>query len=238
MLKNKKLRILFCLMTAVMVLFAFSGCGDNSTTDEESNIDNVQIDTPETSEEGTKSGSTGWSLGLSDGDTYLSRADYYLLGDYYYTESYRVENEDTGVVTELGLDMYLTYGEEDGYSDPDGVLAIYYDDDGGEMTGYEAYIGISYIRAIISYKITDNATYYTCVCLDSSGAVTGTVWDNTFTDSETGVITYSTGSETYYSNGGTESIVEDQFTINDDGTLTLTQSTAKEYDEEGNLTNS
>ncbi|MCD7804624.1 MAG: hypothetical protein LUH03_05645 [Oscillospiraceae bacterium] len=237
MLKNKNLRMFACLLTALMVLFAFSGCGDNSTTDGETDADNATIDTPETSEEGTKAGSgDDLSLGLSDGDTYLSRDDYTLLGDYYYTESYHVENEDSGAVSEIGLDMYLSYDEENGYSDADGVLAVYYDEETGDLTGYEAYVGIYPIRATVNYQVAANSSYFTCVCLDSDSNVTKVIWDNYVENTDTGVKTYYTGYQTYYSDGSTESTYEEQYTISDDGTLSLTQTTTKEYDEDGNVT--
>lgn len=219
-----------------MVLFAFTGCGDSSTDDEKTDADNAVIDTPETSEEGTKSGASDMSLGLGNGDTYISRVDYTLLGDYYYTESYHIENEDSGDMTELGLDMYLTYDEENGYSNPDGVLAIYYDEETGEITGYEAYIGISPIRATVSYQVAINSTYYTCVCYDSSGIVTDVYWDNTVTYTETGETVYYTGHETYYSTGITERTYEERYNIGDDGVLAIYEIMTKEYDEDGSLT--
>ena len=234
MLKNKKFRMLLCLLTALMVLFAFSGCGDN---DDENDADTSSSDSEsETVESGTRSGSgDDLSLGLETGDTSVSRDDYTLLGDYFYTESYRVETEDGSAVTELGFDMYLTYDEDSGYSSADGVLAVYYDDD-GNFTGYEAYIGINPIRYTISYQVATNSTYFTALALDSSGAITGVLWDNTVTDTETGVTTYYTGSETYYDSGATERTYEEQYIVGDDGILTISQTTTKEYDEDGNTT--
>ncbi len=223
MRKNKIFRILLCLLTAIMVLFAFSGCGDTNTDEQEEETSVVA---------GTKSGSGEMSLGLGDGDTYVSREDYTLLGDYYYLESYRVETED-GVMTELGLDMYLTYDEENGYSGGDGVLVIYYDED-GNITSYEAYVGTNPIRATVTYRTGTDSSYYTCTCWSEDSIRTELIWENYVTDSETGTVTYYTGSQTYYSTGATESVHEEQYTVSSDGTLTLTQTIAEEYDEDGN----
>ncbi|MCD7823405.1 MAG: hypothetical protein LUG86_05235 [Oscillospiraceae bacterium] len=231
MLKNKKIRTLFCLLTALGVLFAFSGCGDSSKTN--SDTTTSSSGSSETVESGTKSGASDITLGLGDGDTYISREDYTLLGDYYYFESYRIETED-GVLTELGLDMYLNYDEENSYTDADGVLAIYYED--GVMTGYEAYVGINPIRQTVSYQVATDSTYYTCICLDSDGNITEVVWENYVYNSETGVTTYYTGSETYYESAATERSYQEEYTVSDDGILTLSKTTTKEYDEDGNVT--
>ncbi len=225
MLKNKKLRMFLCILTALMVLFAFSGCVDNSSDQDEEDI---------LTESGTKSGSGDMSLGLGNGDTYISRVDYTLLGDYYYLESYRVETED-GVMTELGLDMYLTCDEDGNYSDGDGVLAVYYDED-GNITSYEAYVGVEPVRATVSYKVGTNSSYYTCMCWSSDSIPTDLIWENCVTNSETGVTTYYTGTQSYYSTGATATVYEEQYTVSDDGILTLTQTTTKEYDEDGNVT--
>lgn len=231
---KKKSRIIACLMAAMMVFCAFTGCGN--TVDPDSDVENATIDTPETSEEGTKEGSNedDLTLGLSNGDQYVSRADYTLLGDYYYVESYRIETSD-GVMTELGLDMYLTYDEENGYSDPDGVLAIYYGDD-GNITSYEAYIGLSPVRATVNYQVGTDCSYFTCICMDEDSVMTQVIWDNYVYNSETGVATYYTGIETYYEGGSTERNYEEQYTVAEDGTLTLSKTITKEYDEEGNQT--
>ncbi len=232
MLNRKLLRILLCLMTAVMVLFAFSGCGDSTADEEDGESVSSSDETPTESE--TKSGAYDVTLGLSDGDTYVSRDDYYLLGDYFYTESYRIETTD-GIVTELGLDMYLSYDEDDGYSDPDGVLAVYYDEE-GVMTGYEAYVGLNPVRQMVSYQIGTASSYYTSMCLDSDGNTTEAVWENYVYYSDTGVTNYYTGSETYYEDGSTERSYQEEYIVSDDGTLTLSKTTTKEYDEDGNVT--
>ncbi len=233
MLKNKKFRMLCCLLTAVAVLFAFSGCGD--ATDEDGDKVTSSSDTTEAVESGTKEGAEDdLSLNLDNGDAYVSREDYTLLGDYYYFESYRIETSD-GVITELGLDMYLEYDEENGYSGVDGVLAIYYDDE-GVMTSYEAYVGVNPVRQMVSYQTSAESSYFSITSLDSDGNMTGVSWENCVYDSSTGVTTYYTGSETYYEDGSVESVCENQFTVSDDGILTITQTTTKEYDEDGNVT--
>ncbi len=246
MLKIKNsavLRTLLCLLTATAVLFAFSGCGDSS--DDNSGDDTVIIDntTDEDSDEDSDSESESeekvaspddLALNLGNGDTFLSRDDYTLLGNYYYVESYRVETEEGGVMTELGIDMYLNYDEDSGYSNADGVLAIYYDED-GNITGYEAYVGLNPVRQTVNYQVGTDCSYFTAITMDSDGVMTGVLWDNTVTNAETGITTYYSGIETYYENGVIERSYEEQYIVGDDGILTISQTTTKEYDEDGNI---
>lgn len=242
MLKSKNsavLRTLFCLLTAVAVLFAFSGCGDSS--DDNSGDDTVIIDntTDDDSDDESESeekvaSPDDLALNLGNGDTFLSRDDYTLLGSYYYVESYRVETEEGGVMTELGVDMYLDYDEDSGYSNADGVLVVYYDEE-GNITGYEAYVGLNPVRQTVNYQVGIDSSYFTAITMDSEGVMTGVLWDNTVTNTETGVTTYYTGIETYYESGSIERSYEEQYTVSDDGILTISQTTTKEYDEDGNI---
>ncbi len=236
------LRTFLCLLTALMVLFAFSGCGDTSdnektdSSSDTSTTDSSGSSTDSSSSGVTKSGSgDDLSLGLGNGDTYVSREDYTLLGDYYYVEAYRIETSD-GDMTELGIDFYLTYSDEDGYTDADGVLAVYYDAETGEVTSYEAYVGTNPVRAMVTYRVGTNATYFTCTCFDDNYVMTGSIWDNYILDEETGVATYYAGKETYSESGVLESMREERYTVSDDGTLTIYEVETKEYDEDGNLT--
>lgn len=224
-------------MTALMVLFAFSGCGDTSDEKTDSSSDTSTADSTDSSSSGvTKSGSgDDLSLGLSNGDTYVSREDYTLLGDYYYVETYRIETSD-GDMTELGIDFYLTYSDEDGYTDADGVLAVYYDAETGEVTSYEAYVGTNPVRAMVNYRVGTNATYFTCTCFDGNYVISESIWDNYILDEEAGTATYYTGKEVYNESGSIESMREERYTVSDDGTLALYEVEVKEYDEDGNLT--
>ncbi len=151
--------------------------------------------------------------------------------DHGYVEGYyselAYETKIDGTTTEL---IYILCTDEE-LTDAVGKKVVSFDTE-GNMTEYTITFGAGKISRLIAYKCSDIASYYSDISFDENEKMTEASYENVTTNTETGDVTKTVGSQTYFENGKVKSETSETY-VNDK----LDSKVEREYNEAGELVN-
>lgn len=159
-------------------------------------------------------------------ETQGENIDYGYFEGYYSQIAYEVRT-DAGVLTEQ---MYFLCTDPE-FADPVGKKNVYFDEN-GELNKYVVMIGPFKTELLITYAKGDNdSSVYSEIYYDENECMTNGKWDNYYKDPD-GVVVRELGEQEFYSDGVTTKSFRLERYLDGE----LSETTVREYDEEGNMT--